>query len=49
METAESCLSASDKYLQSTIKFLDKNLQAPAVAVSSIGVWNTDKGLVIVI
>ncbi|KAF5478944.1 hypothetical protein F2P56_005464 [Juglans regia] len=38
IETAKSCLSASDKYLQSTIKFLDKNLRAPVVAVSSISV-----------
>ncbi|KAG7957678.1 hypothetical protein I3843_11G187400 [Carya illinoinensis] len=38
IETAKSCLSANDKYLQSTIKFLDKNLRAPVVAVSSIAV-----------
>ncbi|KAG6689736.1 hypothetical protein I3842_11G189400 [Carya illinoinensis] len=38
IETAKSCLSANDKYLQSTIKFLDKNLRAPVVAVSSVAV-----------
>ncbi|XP_059443996.1 uncharacterized protein LOC132175919 isoform X2 [Corylus avellana] len=34
IETAKLCLSASDKYLQSTIKFLDKNLPNPMVAPS---------------
>ncbi|KAG6670644.1 hypothetical protein I3843_Q048600 [Carya illinoinensis] len=38
IETAKSCLSANDKYLQSTTKFLDKNLRAPVVAVSSVAV-----------
>ncbi|XP_040988402.1 VPS35 endosomal protein-sorting factor-like isoform X3 [Juglans microcarpa x Juglans regia] len=38
IETAKSCLSASDKYLQSTIKFLDKNVRATVVAVSSVSV-----------
>lgn len=33
IETAKLCLNAKDKYLTSTISFLDKNL--PAAAVSS--------------
>ena len=45
IETAKLCLSANDKYLQSTIKFLDKNLPNPMVA-PSIAVWKTD-GLMI--
>lgn len=45
IETAKLCLGASDKYLQSTIKFLDKNLPNP-MAAPSIAVWKTD-GLVI--
>lgn len=38
IETAKLCLSASDKYLQSTIKFLDKNLPNPMVAPTNIAV-----------
>lgn len=44
IETAKSCLNTSDKYLQSTIKFLDKMLPAPNVA-PSVAVWKTNEDL----
>ncbi|XP_062169549.1 uncharacterized protein LOC133875428 isoform X2 [Alnus glutinosa] len=34
IETAKLCLGASDKHLQSTIKFLDKNLPNPTAVLS---------------
>ena len=46
IETARLCLSASDKYLQSTITLLDINLPTPMVS-PSITVWMIDKGIMI--
>ncbi|KAA8523649.1 hypothetical protein F0562_010072 [Nyssa sinensis] len=46
METAKLCLGINDKYLQSTMKFVDEHLPTSSRAVSSIADSQTQEGLV---
>lgn len=38
VETAKLCVSSNDKYLQSTMRYLDKNLQTFPAAITSIAI-----------